>query len=172
MIKRITCAAVLLAAASAHADPRVGVELGSTISSVAGPGDRVDLGAVQLDALVDGNYFSQSLPNHAIAVEARALVPVQRFSDGWFGVAAGAAFAARSGTDPNGNVMSDHGWAIDASLHAEWQVASHLSLGFDVGVTRRMGDAAAWLFTPGPGNATAVTFFGHATGGASFTYWF
>jgi hypothetical protein len=175
MRTRTAClAAAALAAARAapaHADTKLGVEIGRTVVGIAGPGVRASFGSFELDALADGYYFDQSLPNHAVRAELRALVPARRWPDGWIGVAVGGAFARATEATPDAVEIEVDGWAVEAGLHAEWFALPSVSLGFDVGVAHEVGHDGHAPFADA-GGATALTSIGRPTGGATFTFWF
>jgi hypothetical protein len=162
MIKRITIVAALAAFTSvAHADTRVGLELGRTLAGVDGPGVRVSFGGVELEAVVAG-YAADTTPEvHGITGELRALVPLRRFDDGWIGVEGGVAIAHDVETLPDDRVS---GWRteLEAGLHAEWFPVENLSLGFDVGVTHTR---------PRGPEQVPRDELGRAAGGATLTYW-
>lgn len=160
MIKRILFAATLCAA-TAHADPpRLGVEIGHTLGGVSGPGVRVDLSSVQLEALVDAIDYWQDVPSRQLDVGVRALVPLRRFADGWVGVVAGADLARGD----------RRGHALEGALHAEWFALPSVSLGLEVGVAHVVREDAGVPADPSTGQATHSTLA--PSGGATFTFWF
>ncbi len=168
-MKRIVVSAALVAASSitrtARADARIGVELGRSLAAVDGPGVRVDLGAIQIEALVSGLYYRLpgGDPARSLELEARTIVPLRRFDAGFVGLVGGVAAA-----------IGDHrASAVEGGLHAEWFAVPSVSLGFEVGVQH------AWA----PGDVVDGAAFGLGTtsrstttlapaAGATFTFWF
>jgi hypothetical protein len=167
MKKRITCTAALLAAAAtAHAGPRVGLEMGQTLAGYRGAGARVDLGAIQLEGLVGGNLGSSTSDVAPLEAAARVFLPVVHRDDGWLGAMAGLEGARLPDQEGGGST-----WSAEAGAHAEWFALPALSVGLDLGVvhaSRGAYDVAGMHMDP---TRSTTLGAGFAVGG-TLTFWF
>ncbi|HTJ43720.1 MAG TPA: hypothetical protein VL463_16555 [Kofleriaceae bacterium] len=153
-MQRMLVFAALVAASStgrdARAGARVGIELGRSLAGVDGPGLRLDLGGIQIEGLVSGFYYRQADQDTArsLELEARTIVLLRRFDDGFVGLVGGVAAA-----------IGDHrASAVEGGLHAEWVAVPSVSLGFEVGVQHAWGSEPTTTLAP--------------AAGATFTFWF